>query len=252
MTGKTRSYILTNRRLGDLNPLFVGEEPCAAGYSYGPTVRHYTLMHYVLRGKGTVIKKDERCEVHAGEAFLIHPDEAVTYTADAADPWHYQWVAFDGALSERFRSLPTVIRPPADILQKMIDLREDSLAEYRIAALLFELYAALFGDKPERQNYVRRVKDRIRALYMQPLRVEQIANELNLDRRYLSRIFKAHTGKTVQEYLISVRMQAAQHCLDDGFSVEQTAHLCGYDDPSNFSKLFKKRCGKSPAEWKRG
>ena len=42
---------------------------------------------------------------------------------------------------------------------------------------------------------------------MQPLRVEDLARQVNLDRRYLSRRFKQQTGLTLQEYIIKVRIR---------------------------------------------
>jgi two-component system response regulator YesN len=124
------------------------------------------------------------------------------------------------------------------------------MPEHRIASLLFRMFAELNEGKRVRHHYVRQVQDHIRTLYMQPLRVEMIAEQMNLDRRYLSRLFKARTGQIVQEYLISVRLEEAQKRLEEGFSVEETARLCGYEDPCNFSKMFKRRLGVSPLYWK--
>ena len=80
--------------------------------------------------------------------------------------------------------------------------------------------------------------------------IAPIAERLNLDRRYLSRIFKQQTGQTVQEYLISTRIEEATRLLKQGMSVEESAHLCGYEDVFNFSKAFKKRMGVNPLQIK--
>ena len=127
----------------------------------------------------------------------------------------------------------------------------DGMGEYRIAALLFEMYAELFATQKPQNHYVRRVKNYINALYMQPLRVEEIAEKLNLDRRYLSRLFKEKTGITVQEYLIEVRLNEAKKQLENGSSVSQAAQLSGYEDVCNFSKMFKARFGISPGKLKK-
>ena len=86
---------------------------------------------------------------------------------------------------------------------------------------------------------------------MNEMQVEQIAESLSLDRRYLSRLFKSKTGKTIQEYLIGVRMEEAKKLLGDGHGVAETANLCGYSDYCNFSKMFKQIYGVSPAKWKK-
>jgi AraC-like DNA-binding protein len=242
--------VIVNRGLQDLNPRILGYERCRAGKSFGPAVRSYTLIHYVTDGKGRVYKDSGNYEVHAGEAFLILPGEVVTYAADQEDPWSYQWIGFDGELAKSFASLPPVFSLSATFTQKMLETEGRDQREYRIAAALFEMYAALFGEQKTECDYVRRVKDHIRAVYMQELRVEEIARSMNLDRRYLSRYFKEKTGQTVQEYLISVRMEEAQKMLLQGRSVAEAALLSGYQDPFHFSKMFKRRFGISPLAWR--
>lgn len=245
-----REDVIINRKLSDLNPLILGSEKCRPGKSFGPAVRRYTLIHFVISGKGTVYKHEGSFRVGAGEAFLIHPDEVVRYVADSEDPWFYQWIGFDGRLSERFRRLPTVFKLSSAYTQAMLDTEGSDLREYRIAALLFEIYAALFSEKKATHDYIRRVQSYIHAVYMQEIRVEEIAQSMNLDRRYLSRFFKEKTGMSIQEYLIHVRMEEAKRLLLQGKSVNEAAVLCGYQDPFHFSKMFKRRVGISPGAWR--
>ena len=220
MKSNSQDKVILNSHLQDLNPLFVGSEKCEPGHSYGPNVRKYTLIHYVVAGKGVVDKKGDIYPVHAGQAFLIHPNEIVTYTADETDPWYYQWVAFDGTLTEKLTQLPVVLEFPGGLIQEMLEEVDKELPSYRVTALLYRMYAELFEGKKTRHHYVRRVQDYIRALYMKPIRVEEIAQEMNLDRRYLSRLFKEKTGQSVQYYLITVRLEESQRYLEEGFSVE--------------------------------
>lgn len=250
---KTKETLLINRHFRDLNPILHGSEDCLPGHTYGPAVRKYTLIHYVVSGSGTYTVRGETHRVSAGEAFRILPGEVTVYSADLTDPWRYRWIGFDGELSDRFSELPPVFFVPENARAAFFcDVREDGTGEYLLTAELFRLYAVFFsGDDGRQSHYVRRVKDYVRAMYMQEVRVERIAEQMNLDRRYLSRIFKEKTGKTVQEYLISVRMEEAKRCLSRGMTVAETARLCGYEDVCNFSKMFKSRVGISPAYWKR-
>ena len=84
---------------------------------------------------------------------------------------------------------------------------------------------------------------------MHPLRVESIAKMVNLDRRYLSRVFKERVGCSIQEYIIEVRMEQAKLYLENGTTVAQAARLCGYDDVCNFSKMFKRHFSVTPCDW---
>jgi len=245
------NFILSNQHLQDLNPLVAGEEACRPGHSFGPAVRSYTLIHYVLQGNGILYTKDGSYPVFPGQAFLIFPDEITTYTADKKDPWHYQWVGFDGSLSERFRELPRILPMSGDIFSQMIrNARVPEMPEFRIAGDLLLMYAQLFSYKSSPNKYVRQVENFLQAAYMNKIHIRQISEQLGLDRRYLTRLFHAHTGKSIQDYLIDIRLREACKHLAQDQSVRNTATLCGYEDAANFSKAFKKRYGISPAQWK--
>lgn len=244
------SEMLINRNLRDLNPLSAGHQKCPPGHSYGPRVRKYTLIHYVLRGCGTFEARGKRWSVHAGEAFLILPGEVTTYTADDKDPWEYQWIGFDGALADSFAQLPPVFRVSEGTFRALRRETEEAAApEYMLAAGLFRLYSELFAGK--KRSPVRMVRDYIKSSYMQTISVEEIAAKLHMDRRYLSRSFKQKTGQSIQDYIVQVRLEESKSFLSRGYSVQESAHLCGYDDPAGFSRMFKKRYGISPAYWKR-
>ncbi len=246
-----KDLVLSNRKLQDMNPVVAGEECCAPGHRFGPNVRHYTLIHYVHKGKGTFYARGGVHPVQPGQAFLILPGEVTTYEADMDDPWHYFWIGFDGALSERFQKLPPVFSVREDVVRRtVLDAQNAQGQEYVLTAGLFQLYAQLFSESRHSNFHVEKAKDYIQSNYMLDLHVEKLAEQMNLDRRYLSRLFKERTGTTVQEYLIRVRMQAAARYLRKGFGVADTAPLCGYEDVSNFSRMFKKHFGISPAYWK--
>ena len=244
-----KNDILFNRHLSDLNPILVGQQTCAPGHSFGPSVRKYTLIHYVVRGKGTFEKGGKRYAVRPGEAFLILPEEVTLYYADVEDPWEYQWIAFDGTLTERFRELPPVFPLSHSWTQRMLATTGMDMREYKVAALLFQMYAELFASAQSKKMYVEQVQDHIRASYMLDLQVEEIAKNLNLDRRYLSRVFKEKTGFSIKEYIIKVRMEEACQRLKSGESVSSAAIFCGYSDVFNFSKMFKSKFGCSPRQW---
>lgn len=242
-----QNFLLTNRHLRDLNPLDAGMEACKPGKSFGPYVRNYTLLHYVFQGKGVFYARGEAHPVSAGQMFVILPGEVTTYTADLQDPWQYCWLGFDGGLSGSFATLPPVLAVSDSCFQQVL---QEDVTEYHLAAALMGLYAQLFSRPAHGNLHVRRVENYIRSNYMLPIRVEELAQQLCLNRRYLGRLFKAHTGRTVQEFLIQVRMDAAQGHLRQGCSVAEAARLCGYEDVSNFSKMFKRHFGHSPAHAK--
>ncbi|GAB3805463.1 AraC family transcriptional regulator [Spirosoma humi] len=82
--------------------------------------------------------------------------------------------------------------------------------------------------------------------------VNQLAAQLNVSSRYLSDLLRQETGKTAIE-LIHMRLMAeAKNRLRlNELSISQIAYSLGFDNPSYFSRLFKKEVGLSPLLFKK-
>ena len=199
------NFPIVNKHFCDLNPLIFGEEECKPGHSFGPAIRSYVLIHFVLSGEGTLYKNEKEIKVSAGEAFIICPGEITTYTASLTDPWHYLWIGFDGTLAKNFSAIPVIFRYRKRMIDKIYGVAQNNgMREYKLAAILFELYSELFASEKPSKSYVDAVKDYIAVMYMQSITVEDIARQLSLDRRYLSHLFKKNTGLTPREYKSSI------------------------------------------------
>ena len=251
-----QSFVLVDRGFADLNPMMLGSQECDPGYYYGPTMRSYYLLHYVLSGKGRLHLGGRDYTVEAGSYFLIRPGEVAEYQADTANPWHYFWIHFNGSMASRLDALPSPVgslsRATMTELYKaaMQDFPgwEGAREEY-VTSMLHRIVAEMLVNRPSHAHYARRAQTYIRSMYMQDITVESIAESLNLNRRYLSRLFKARYGVTMQDYLISVRLEAAAKLLSSGYTVAESALLCGYRDPFNFSKMFHRQYGISPRDY---
>lgn len=247
--------MLTNRGFDDLNPLLCGTEPCEPGHCHGPAVRTYYLLHYVLSGEGVFYRKEECHRVTAGGFFLIRPEEVTTYIADERTPWHYVWIGFQGKSAALLNEAPPTGTLPKSVFTELHDAITNGFAEwgtgreFYLSSILHRILAELSATKPSAPHYARRAENYIRTMYMQDISVEKIATSLSLNRRYLSRLFKARYGVTMQNYLVSVRLEAAAKLLTAGYTVAESAQLCGYHDPFHFSKMFHRHYGVWPRDY---
>ena len=251
---KTELHIpLINKGFSDLNPLDAGFEDCLPGKFFGPAVRSYYLIHYIFSGKGTFSGSFGTKEVKSGEIFIIKPYETTIYTADKNNPWTYAWIGFNGSLSDKFSELPPVTELNSNAFAEIRNIdRTSSTKEEFICARLYDIYAELFDNHEKPQTYYSQVKNYIDVNYMKHITVQEIAKLVGLNRSYISRIFKSNAGMSIQEYIIFVRLSKAKIMLKNGCSVSDTAMICGYNDIFNFSKMFKKNFGISPAEYSKG
>ncbi len=244
---------LANRGLQDVNPCNLGWENCAPGHTFGPAIRDYYLIHYVVSGKGTLHSGGRAYPVKAGEIFIIRPREVTTYIADEKDPWYYIWVGFTGQAAERLNELADPVLPyQAETFFAM--RRAAALTSTReefVTGKIFELISCLFENTKQTVHHEQRAANYIDANYMNPITADSIAEAFNLDRRYLSRLFKNRMGLTISEYLIQTRLKHAALLLADGYSVSQAGAMAGYQDPFNFSKMFKKAYGMPPSVYRR-
>lgn len=80
--------------------------------------------------------------------------------------------------------------------------------------------------------------------------LEEMANYLNLNSSYFSRLFKRETNQNFIEYVNRVKLQKAKEMLQhSNKTVEEISDLLGYSNKSYFIKLFKRDVGTTPREY---
>lgn len=81
--------------------------------------------------------------------------------------------------------------------------------------------------------------------------IEQIANQLSVSQRYLSDTLKKETGKTSTEHLQLYLIDKAKNILlNPNKTISEVAYELGFDYPPYFSRLFKKKEGISPTQYR--
>ena len=68
---------------------------------------------------------------------------------------------------------------------------------------------------------------------------------------HLSTVFKQTTGNNLISYVTELRLEKARELLSDmQYSISEVAALSGYSDAKYFAKLFKKKMGSTPSEYR--
>ncbi|MFC5649512.1 response regulator [Paenibacillus solisilvae] len=123
----------------------------------------------------------------------------------------------------------------------------------RVEASFNELPAAHDTGIPDITLHQRIVMQAVQFMtehFIEPISLQQVADEVNVSRNYFSEIFKKVTGTNFIDYLITLRVNRAKELLAAStLRVYEVAEQSGFNDVKHFSKQFKKIVGLSPAEF---
>jgi AraC-like DNA-binding protein len=87
----------------------------------------------------------------------------------------------------------------------------------------------------------------------QAINRDSVARAFRLNPSYLSRLFTQKGGESFNTYLTRLRMERAEWLLGEGgCTIAEVSRRCGYDDPAHFSRLFRKRHGMAPTQYRTG
>lgn len=94
---------------------------------------------------------------------------------------------------------------------------------------------------------VAKVQEYISNHYKEDIRLAELAELVGMTPTAFSRFFKLRTGRSISDYLIDIRLGHATRALvDSTTSVSEICYECGFNNVSNFNRIFKKKKGNSP------
>ncbi|WP_168119591.1 helix-turn-helix domain-containing protein [Paenibacillus sp. HB172176] len=101
------------------------------------------------------------------------------------------------------------------------------------------------------EHVVKRTTELIHERYQHDLSLQAAAEAVGISASYLSQLFKDELGVTFIEYVTSVRVEKAQRLLvDTDLTLQQIADAIGYTSVQQLFRVFKKRHGMTPGEYR--
>lgn len=98
---------------------------------------------------------------------------------------------------------------------------------------------------------IRTIKQRVAERLHEPITLQAIAQEVHMNHRYLSTLFKAETGINFSDFIESCRMDKAKKLLkESNLKIYEIAGLCGYASAKHFMVVFKQAAGCTPSEYR--
>ena len=106
-------------------------------------------------------------------------------------------------------------------------------------------------DSGRESRRVAKVKEYISVHFAEELRLEDLASLVGMTPSAFSRFFKQHTTRTLSDYIIDIRLgNAARMLVDTSRSISEISYACGFNNLSNFNRIFKARRGNTPRDFR--
>ncbi len=137
-----------------------------------------------------------------------------------------------------------------DYLEKPADIdRLGSAVENVIAYRTRGFRDAPSADPLTRPDKIKRFLERNSS---RKITLNDAAGAVFLSPKYLSRYFKAQTGRTFSGYKLDLKMEKAKKLLSgSGLTVDSISRSLGYSNVESFSRIFSKREGMPPSAFRK-
>ncbi len=112
-------------------------------------------------------------------------------------------------------------------------------------------YSPLISKKYHNDKTIRAIQDWIESHYQSAISIADISQRFGLSNRTLIRRFKKASSITPSHFLQEVRLDAAsKYLVQSNKTIDEITHAIGYADISSFTKLFKRKTGLSPSNYR--
>ena len=273
-------------RLWGLYLTTAGESRIPPGSAYPPTghpggyhfdwkrgrvLREYQFV-YISAGRGVLEMAGTRWRITPGQAFILFPGRWHRYRPDVRTGWSEHWVGCDGPV---VRSLvrngffsprrPVLTVREEDLLLSAFSAVIDAVQAGRPAlqqvtaagalSIMSLLYSAQQPGQAGHPNVGRAIHEAMRRM-ADPTQagppLPELARRLGVSYTWFRRMFAHHTGLSPHQYRIQIKVGRARSLLSEtALTVKEVAFRCGFESEHYFSRLFKRKAGLAPGQWRR-
>ncbi len=242
------------------NPLlpFIYHQEKQIIHRHSPPNWHENMeLLWCLEGSGTVRHGSQTLDFQPGDVLVIGPD-VLHYIASQT---HVRYrcliietsfleanglsrLAFQSRIRDEHLFCQCEAVAQAFSRQEILEIRYQILGLLR---LLCQNHLTGQFQSTVPNDHVKKALIYIRTHLSQPMVLEEIANHVGITKFHLARQFRTYTGKTIVQTINLLRCTEARHRMEEGMTVSQAAHSCGYENLSYFTRTFQGIFGVLPS-----
>lgn len=243
----------------------------SAGFQNAP--RGYTVIrkkgrldyHILLITSGScnVLHKDKRYKLTAGNLVIYAPQEEQKYsfTANSTTMWcHFTGTVSDEIITDAklisgiyfLKPNNEIINPFSRLIQEFHTKGRENFAIPCLVELLYSISSAHYSPQ-EMKDYdvISPAIAYINSNYSKEIPLEHLAELTGYSKSRFSHIFSDVTGTTPKKYQNELKLKISCEMLTStGYPINEIATICGFNDPLYYSRIFRKRYGISPKEYR--
>ncbi len=246
-----------------------GYEQCEPDFEISRTTFPFFAIVYIISGKGIFTLHSKSYPLHTGTISAFSPNVPYIYTSDSQNPMEQIFIIFTGARAKALlktstltdNSVVTVSNPQAvvtvlkQILENGFSQNEHAqeICSNYLISLLLELTNTKNSSHIDKASFCnfQKCKHYLENNFANINSSSQLAKQCCLDIRYIARLFRKYENKRPYEYLTQLKMnKAANLLIATKLNINQVARMTGIEDAYHFSRIFKKRFGISPTEYR--
>lgn len=237
----------------------------------GRVINEYQLL-YIAEGRGTLTTASAgKYSISEGDIFLIFPGEWHTYSPNPETGWKEYWIGFkginiDSRVSAGFFSkhspiyrvgyndtLISLFKEAIQVAKKQEKHFQQLLAG--IVNYMLGLAFSIDSNKKLKNSMNLELVNRARTFMQENIETNiempEIADHLIISYSSFRHIFKQYTGIAPSQYYLNLKIQRAKDMLKSSTaSIKEISYILHFDTPEYFTKLFKKKTGLTPSQFR--
>ncbi len=232
------------------------------------TLQEFQLL-YISHGSGVFSTINRSYEIAGGSAFFLFPGIRHAYHPHKSTGWEEFWIGFTGPYANNLWE-QGVISPEKSIFhvgyqESLIHMFDENFRlmhqqfpgfKIRLSGGIIALITSIMGLSKQQQyqtneiNVVDKVKSLLEGRIFDNISIDEITEATGIGKSKLIALFSDYTGLSPYQYFLHMKINKAKEWLNMGLSVKEISYRLGFQDPCYFSRIFTKKTGFSPTEWR--
>ena len=224
----------------------------------------------ITKGEGSVILDSRKIDVEAGDTVLINANTLHGFAANEAFEYNCLIVDRSFCVANHFDTSKILFKEhfyDTNVNNLLVNIKSEwdlpASTPYRAQAIRAEVLGlmayicrnhgeSIDGERSDTRLYrcIKQAIGYINSECDRDMSLEDVCRFVGLSPYYFAREFHKVTGYTFVSYLNMARCEKAKAILSEGdVDIGEVGRLCGFTDPSYFTRVFKAQIGISPTKY---